>query len=365
MEKFILQDLSQEEIDSLVFEIIDCQADIIQVNRLLPYYFSGDNDILKERDRITIKAILEKIEVKKGFQVFVKLFNIKAINKETLEEVSPSCLEVIDNIQIQSSLKLPWENNLQILYEDEIEDEFIKDPINPTNLFIDDAKDYKYFFANDPLHQSVINIMGSATGNARTNEIFNMYLQLLLAKEMKANSKSYSVDGANGKTSLDTNGAYELEIQILFKKYYEKIKSKLNPKEFIKPKTELKSLIKELYILKDNIVDLKRMNIQALMKFNAAEINELVLEIRKFLKDNNLNELIWPKVKEINGLDGGPGLLKKIYEKGKMKDVGEMYLNAIRPIIANENIIQAPIENESKNTITTTNSDKSPKIPGT
>ena len=64
-------------------------------------------------------------------------------------------------------------------------------------------------------------------------------------------------------------------------------------------------------------------------------------------------------------MDGGPGLLKKIYEKGKMKDVGEMYLNAIRPIIANENIIQAPIENESKNTITTTNSDKSPKIPGT
>ena len=105
------------------------------------------------------------------------------------------------------------------------------------------------------------------------------------------------------------------------------------------------------------------MNIQALMKFNAAEINELVLEIRKFLKDNNLNELIWPKVKEINVLDGGPGLLKKIYAKGKMKDVGEMYLNAIRPIIARENIIQAPIENKSQNT--TTNSDMSPKIPGT
>lgn len=363
MEKFILQDLSQEEIDSLVFEIMDCQADIVQVNRSLPYYFSDDNDILKERYRKTIKAILEKIEVKKGFQVFAKLFNIKAINKETLEEVSPSCLEVIDNIQIQSSLRLPWEQNSQILYTDEIEDKFIKDPINPTNLYIDDAKDYKYLFAHDPLHQAVINIMGSATGNARTNEIFNMYFHLLLAKELKANSKSYSVDGANGTASLDINGAYELEIQTLFKKYYEKIKSTLNPKEFIKPKTDVKNLVKELYILKDHIVDLKRMNIQALIKFNAAEINELVLEIRKFLKDNNLNELIWPKVKEINVLDGGPGLLKKIYSKGKMKDVGEMYLNAIRPIIANENIIQAPIENESQNS--TTNSDMSQNIPRT
>ena len=35
-----------------------------------------------------------------------------------------------------------------------------------------------------------------------------------------------------------------------------------------------------------------------------------------------------------------------------------------RPIIANENIIQAPVENESKKT-TTTNRDMSPKIPGT
>ncbi len=363
MEKFILQDSSQEEIDSLVFEIKDCQADIIQVNQWLPYYFSDNNDILKERYRLAIKEILEKLEMKKGFQVFAQLFSIKAINKETLVQVAPSCLEVIDNIQIKSALRLPWEQNSLILYTDEVEEEFIKDPISPTNLYIDDAKDYKYLFANDPLHQAVINIMGSATGNARTNEIFNMYFQLLIAKEMKANSKSYSVDGANGIASLDTNGAYEVEVQTLFKKYYEKIKSTLNPKEFIKPKTDLKSLIKELYILKENIVDLKRMNIQALMKFNAAEINELVLEIRKFLKDNNLNELIWPKVKEINVLDGGPGLLKKIYAKGKMKDVGEMYLNAIRPIIARENIIQAPIENKSQNT--TTNSDMSPKIPGT
>ena len=167
---------------------------------------------------------------------------------------------------------------------------------------------------------------------------------------MKSDFKTYAVNGALGTYALDNSESYSSKIETLFKNYYQKIKSSLDPKEFEKPTTNLEKLIKELYNFKARFIDLKRENIQVLIKFNAAEINKLVLEIRNFLKANNLNELIWPKVKEINGLDGGPGLLKKIYAKGKMKDVGEMYLKEIRPIIEKENIIEAPIDSEAKKT---------------
>tara|TARA_A100001011_G_C14222733_1_gene805169 strand:+ start:178 stop:1266 length:1089 start_codon:yes stop_codon:yes gene_type:complete len=349
LKNIILQNFNQDEIDSLVLEIVDCQADILQINQFLPLYFNDDSSILKERYRTAIKEMLKNVETKNGFQLFAQLFDIKAFNKETLEQVSPSCLDVIDNIQINSGLRLPWELSSRFLYTDEIEDNFLEDPLRYTDLFIDNAKDFKYLYANDPMHQAVINIMASPTGNLRTNEIFNMYFQLLLAKEMKSDFKSYSINGVMGTADLDKTGAYEKEIKTLFKRYYEKIKSTMDPKEFVNPKTDVGKLINELHNLKNKIVDLKNINIQALIKFNAAEINELVLEIRNFLKANKLNELIWPKVKEINVLDGGPGLLKKIYAKGKMKDVGEMYIQAIRPIIEAENIIQAPIRNESQN----------------
>ena len=62
-----------------------------------------------------------------------------------------------------------------------------------------------------------------------------------------------------------------------------------------------------------------------------------MFDIRSFLRANNLDELRWPKVKELNEYDGSAGLLKKINQAGGMKTVGKLYKEKIGPIIENEN----------------------------
>ena len=342
LDKIIFQNLTQEEIDSLTTDVTVCQADITQINDTLPYYFKSESPVLKDRYQQTIKGLLDEIKKNKGYQLFTQLFDIKAFNRETNEQVVPECLEVIDILNNQTEIKLPWEVKALIQYKDEIEKEFLKDPISKNNLFVNNLKDYKYCFVNDPIHQATINIMGNRDGNIRTNEIFNLYVQLILAQKMKRDFKVYSINATSGIASQQSSDEFVAEAEKLFLDYYKKIESTLTPEEYKAPNCNLEKLLKELFTLKTNMIQLKNDNIQALIKFNAAEIDALVLEIRNFLKTNNLNELKWPKVKDISSLDGGPGILKKINLAGGMKPVGKMYLNLIGPIIEKENIMQKP-----------------------
>ena len=73
MKKIKLQDLGQEGIDELVNSLEECQADIDQVNQLLPIYDSCEKGILKNRYRKSISEILENIKSKDGYLVFLQM----------------------------------------------------------------------------------------------------------------------------------------------------------------------------------------------------------------------------------------------------------------------------------------------------
>ena len=269
--------MTQEEIDSLTTDVTVCQADITQINDTLPLYFKSESQVLNDRYRQTIKDLLDEIKKNKGYHLFTQLFDIKAFNRETNEQVIPECLEVIDILNNQTEIRLPWEVKGLIQYKDEIEKEFLKDPISKNNLFVNNIKDYKYCFVNDPIHQATINILGNTNGNIRTNEIFNLYVQLTLAQEMKSDFKVYSINETSGILSEQSSDEFVAEAKKLFLDYYKKIKSTLIPEEYKTPNCNLEKLLNELFTLKNNMIQLKNDNIQALVKFNAAEIDALVL----------------------------------------------------------------------------------------
>ena len=183
MRKINLQSLEQGEIDKLVISLGECEADIKQVNQLLPLYDSCEPGILKDRYRKSISEILENIKSKDGFLVFLQIHKIEAFNNDN-EEVIPECLEVINFINENIIATLPWEVKAQNLYREEIENNFASDPLNNTKLVVEDTRDFKYVFCNNPIHQAVINIMSSPSGNIRAFELFNLYVQVLLIKEL-------------------------------------------------------------------------------------------------------------------------------------------------------------------------------------
>ena len=342
MKKIRLQDLDQGGIDELVNSLEECQADIDQVNQLLPIYDSCEKGILKNRYRKSISKILEEIKSKDGYLVFLQMHKIEAFNNEN-QEVIPEFLEVINFINSNIASALPWEVKSLILYSDDFENRFAIDPLKDSKLFVHDPKDYKYVLANDPMHQAIINIMSSPTGNLRTFEIYNLYLQMLLIKELKLNFNVFSNNGSIDFPKVDNTEDFCNEVEKLFIKYYQKIKEGLDPEYFKGPKynNEWIELVKGSNNFRTKMINLKENNINILRKFNSEELDDLVLDIRNFLNSyEDLNELVWPKVKQINSKEGGAGLLKRINKNGGMKEVGDHYSKRIKEIIEDENFLK-------------------------
>ena len=127
----------------------------------------------------------------------------------------------------------------------------------------------------------------------------------------------------------------------------------MDPREYLSPKESANwnELFEAINNLKNEIIKLKKTNLRSLVKFNSEDIDDLVLDIRTFLKANNVDELRWPKVKEFAAFDGSAGLLKRINLAGGMKEVGKLYREMMFPIIEGENKLSPPNslnENEVK-----------------
>ena len=350
MKKINLQSLEQGKIDELVISLVECEADIDQVNQLLPIYDSCEPGILKDRYRNSISDILENIKSKEGFLVFLQMHKIEAFNNDK-EEVIPECLEVVNFINANIISTLPWEVKAQNLYREEIENNFASDPLNNSKLVVQDTRDFKYVFCNNPIHQAVINIMSSPSGNIRAFELFNLYVQVLLIKELNIDYSLFSNDGSGFSSKDVSKEDFCLEIEKLFKRYYEKIKEGLDPEYFKGPKinTDWKQIVIGSNNLRIKMINLKENNINILRKFNSEILDDLVLDIRNFLNSfEDLDELVWPKVKQLNSKEGGAGLLKRINKNGGMKDVGDHYSKRIKEIIENENNLKV---NEKVNDI--------------
>ena len=350
MRKINLQGLEQEEIDELVISLCECEADIAQVNQLLPIYDSCETGILKDRYRKSISEILENIKSKDGFLVFLQMLKIEAFNSDN-EEVIPECLEVINIINDNIVATLPWEVKAQNLYREEIENNFASDPLNSTKLVVQDTRDFKYVFCNNPIHQAVINIMSSPSGNIRAFELFNLYVQVLLVKELNIDYSLFSNDESGFSSKDVSKEDFCLEVEKLFKRYYENIKEGLDKEYFKGPKinTDWRRILIASNDLRIQMIILKKGNINILRKFNSEILDDLVLDIRNFLNSyEDLDELVWPKVKQLNSKEGGAGLLKRINQNGGMKDVGDHYTKKIKEIIENENNLKV---NENINDI--------------
>ena len=350
MDPLILQDFDQRKIDFLSEQTNICISNIEQINDFLPNYFKAEYAHTKEKYRETIKYLLDEIKDNQGYHVFLKLLNIEAFNKNN-ERVIPECIEVIEILNENNQIKLPWEVKVLIQYQDEVENIYKSDPTSDIDLKVSDIKDYKYAFVNQSLHEKIINSFASPHGNPRRNEIFNLYVQTLLAKKMNSEFKVYTFENKEG-IEVKPDKFLE-ETENLFFDYYEEIKSRLDPREYLSPKESANwnELFEALNNLKNEIIKLKKTNLRSLVKFNSEDIDDLVLDIRTFLKANNVDELRWPKVKEFAAFDGSAGLLKRINLAGGMKEVGKLYREMMFPIIEGENKLSPPNslnENEVK-----------------
>ena len=219
MRKINLQVLDQGMIDELVISLGECEADIDQVNQLLPIYDSCESGILKDRYRKSISELLEQIKSKDGFLVFLQMHKIEAFNSEN-EEVIPEFLEVVNFINANIISALPWDVKAQYLYREEIEKNFASDSLKGTKLIVQDPRDIKYVFKNNPIHQAVINIMSSSTVNIRAFELFNLNVQVLLLKELNVDYTLFSNDSSDISIFSPKDGIKEdffLEIEKLFK----------------------------------------------------------------------------------------------------------------------------------------------------
>ncbi len=351
LDPLILQDFDQRKIDFLSDQTNICISNFVQINDFLPNYFKAEYTHTKEKYRETIKSLLEEIKNNQGYHVFLKMFNIEAVNKEN-EKVIPECIEVIEILNESNKIKLPWEVKVHIQYQDEIENVYKSDPLSDNDLKVTDLSDYKYAFVNQSLHEKIMNSFGSPYGNPRRNEIFNLYIQTLLAKKTNSEFKVYAFKNKEG-IEVKPDKFLE-ETENLFFDYYQKIKSELDPTEYLSPKkdTNWNELIEALENLKKEIIKLKQTNLRSLVKFNSEDIDDLVLDIRTFLKANNVDELRWPKVKEFAAFDGSAGLLKRINLAGGMKEVGKLYREMMFPIIEAENKL-SPIESFNENEVKT------------
>ena len=352
MKKIVLQDLDQVSINEMVDSLKECQADIVQLNQLLPLYDSREKGILRDRYRLDINKILEEIKSRKGFQVFLQLHNIEAFNSDN-EEVIPEFLEVVNFIIPNLMAVLPWEGKGQFVYSELFEKEFSNNPLDAIKRTVNDVRDYKYVFYHDPMHQAVINVMSQSTGNIRAYEIYTLYTQILLNKAL---NKSFNLLTSNDNGSVFTPKDSEkekfcLEVEKLFNEYYEKIENGLDPNYFKIPAldTNWNEIKFHSVKIKEAMIKLKETNIKILRNFNSEELDELVNEIRSFLNSHDdLSELVWPKVKQINTKEGGAGLLKKINKNGGMKTVGDIYSKRINEIIESENLLRSNHIDEKK-----------------
>lgn len=341
MDPLILQDFDQRKIDFLTEQTNICISNIEQINDYLPNYFKTEYEHTREKYRQTIKDLLEEIKLNQGYHVFLKIYNIEAFNKEN-QKVIPECVEVVEILNENFEIKLPWEVKVHIQYQDKVENIYKNDPFSDIGLKVKDLKDYKYAFVNQSMHEKIINSFGSTRGNPRRNEIFNLYIQTLLAKKMNSEFKVYSFENTGG-VEVKPDKFLE-ETENLFFDYYQKIKSELDPTEYLSPKkdTNWNELLESLNNLKKEIIKLKKTNLRSLVKFNSEDIDDLILDIRAFLKANNVDELKWPKVKEFSEFEGSAGLLKRINLAGGMKEVGKLYREMIFPIIERENKLSQP-----------------------
>ena len=336
LEKIILQNLSQTDIDHFTEDFKQCIWVIEEINDTLPNYFRTENKYTKDKYRHTIANHLEEIRDRDGYRLFLQMFNIEAFNRDN-EKVIPTCIELINFLKPNSSAKLPWEVKVHIKYQDDVEEIYKKEPLKENKYLVNDLRQYKFALVNNSLHEKIINQMASTDKNPRRNEVFNLYIQTLLAQKMNASFKVFSFE--KGESKEVQPDKFLQETENLFIDYYENIKSDLNSGEYGPPKsnTNWNNFLQSLYDLKNEMIKLKENNIRALLKFSAEEIDELMFDIRGFLKANNLDELRWPKVKELTAYEGSAGLLKKINQAGGMKAVGKLYKEKIGPIIENEN----------------------------
>ena len=114
LDPLILQDFDQRKIDFLSDQTNICISNFVQINDFLPNYFKAEYTHTKEKYRETIKSLLEEIKNNQGYHVFLKMFNIEAVNKEN-EKVIPECIEVIEILN-ESNYKLNFHGKLRYIF---------------------------------------------------------------------------------------------------------------------------------------------------------------------------------------------------------------------------------------------------------
>jgi len=330
LEANYIQNVPKEVFQKFLESITECGGILEQLKFSLNCYsdskFTNNKEIYKDK----IKKSLSELKANKGYEIFLILFNYQFINSLG-EKVLPEVIELIPVVNPLAKAKCPWDPIPLWLYQKDIEKRFAKNPLGtPNPERITDIDDYKNILFIDPIFNEVIRSFVSQQKNARTREIYEIFANYCILKELKKDF-DYRVlkkDGVVAPANEEEINSIREEFKLYFNEYYKKIESQLDENIYKAPTEnhDWNELISKANEFHNELISFKNSQLEDLINYDKDEIERLLFEIKNFLiKTESLDWKIYPKVSDISGIDGGSGLIKKIISKGGMKKIGGMY----------------------------------------
>ena len=330
LEDKYIQHVSPEVFEEYLSSVTNCRSLLEQLEHSLTFYSDAKIKNTKEIYKDKIKQYLSEIKSSDGFGVFLILFNYQFINSQN-EVVIPEVIELIPVVNPTNIAKCPWDAVIMQIYQNDIEKRFAKDPLTtPNPQRISDIDDYKNVLMLDPEIAAIIRTFTNQQKNPRTREIYDLFGYYCILKELNKDF-DYRIIKKGGQgfpANEEEIKSIQNEIIMYFKEYYEKIESQIDGALYEPPLVvnDWNRMIGEVTLFHNELINFKNNHLKDLINYDKDEIDRLLLEIRNFLiKSENLDWKIYPKVSDINGIDGGSGLIKKIISKGGMKKIGGMY----------------------------------------
>ena len=348
MKNKYIQNCSENELKKYTKDVEECRALLEQLKQALSNYSDSQIKNNKVLYKDQIQKCLIDLKENQGYEILLILFNYQFINNLG-EEVIPEVIELIKVVNPYNRAKLPWEFIPLFLYQKDIEKRFAKDPLNiPNPERITDIDDYKNILLVEPVFNEIMNSFMYQQKNARTREIYEIFANYCILKELGRDFEYRTLkdNGRVEKAKKEEIKSIKDEFISYFNDYYKKIESKLDKNLYKRPDSnyDWNSLLSEARNLHGDLVDFKDKHYESLINYDKDEKARLTFDIKQFLiKAEGLDWKVFPKVSDINHLEGGSGLIKRIVREGGMKEIGNLYNQMIKNDLAVENFLKVDL----------------------
>jgi len=312
------------------------------------YRFEGEADFEMIKEDLVYQV--KEIEKEEGYKAFSYFFGISyeetknKSNEKTYSE-KPPLFVVIENIPDDAIPSLPWfESNVnRYLYTEKKENEYLNLTPEVRDMLVESQNlDFFKRIRLDEIHEAVIKKMQDRKFSVRANEIFSLYVSILIAKDLGLKISTKDM-GANYRTDYE----YETlsHVKELFNSYYKRIKNNIEQQKIIpvalEPQDDLWIvLLEEIRLIGEKMKSIKKNYSDKFLRLKSLNtIQSLCFEIKEFLSlhFNGTNDI--PTMREIQKKDKGPSLIKKIQagDGGEKKGI-EVIKNAYKIFLKDQQI---------------------------